>query len=207
MIYFMDTYTLVKEYTKDHTSKEVLDTLFVPVSSRIRIPEKEPNVIGTDLYAEKLIFALTGSKEDKEVVSRGVFEDPSKTALVMNIITRALVEKRRVVLLCSPNEMKTHYIEVLAKVIEEKFDYPVINYKKNKNKDYIYDPVKVAKKIKQVENYVITNLLEEERYRKKSLDLMSKEEMKKKLKELKLYSKGMSKSEMKDMLQVFFVER
>ena len=103
--------------------------------------------------------------------------------------------------------MKTGYLRLVAKVIENTFSYPVIDYKKEREKTFYYDPVIVAKKIKATEKYLLAHLLEDESNRKEAVKLMTKKEMKKELKKLDLYHKDMTKSDMKDMLQTFFVER
>ena len=208
MIYFLDTKTLVETFTKEHTRKEILDTEFVVVSTRIQ-SKKEKNVFNSELYQEKLIFSLDGddSNRDYEIVKRGLMDNERVVKFLIKLMTFVLVEKRTVVLLCSPNEMKTGYLRLVAKVIENTFSYPVIDYKKEREKTFYYDPVVVAKKIKAIEKYLLAHLLEDESNRKEAVKLMTKKEMKKELKKLDLYHKDMTKSDMKDMLQTFFVER
>lgn len=208
MIYFLDTKTLVETFTKEHTRKEILDTEFVIVSTRIQ-SKKEKNVFNSELYQEKLIFSLDGddSNRDYEIVKRGLIDNERVVKFLIKLMTFVLVEKRTVVLLCSPNEMKTGYLRLVAKVIENTFSYPVIDYKKEREKTFYYDPVVVAKNIKATEKYLLAHLLEDESNRKEAVKLMTKKEMKKELKKLDLYHKDMTKSDMKDMLQTFFVER
>ena len=208
MIYFLDTKTLVETFTKEHTRKEILDTEFVIVSTRIH-SKVEKNIFNSELYQEKLIFSLDGddSNRDYEIVKRGLMDNERVVKFLIKLMTFVLVEKRTVVLLCSPNEMKTGYLRLVAKVIENTFSYPVIDYKKEREKTFYYDPVVVAKKIKVTEKYLLAHLLEDESNRKEAVKLMSKKEMKKELKKLDLYHKDMTKSDMKDMLQTFFVER
>ena len=67
MMYFMSTETLTEEYTKDHSLKEILETKFVLVSSRIKYPHCD-NVIPSKLYDEKLIFAMYGDKDDYKII-------------------------------------------------------------------------------------------------------------------------------------------
>lgn len=208
MIYFLDTKTLVETFTKEHTRKEILDTEFVIVSTRIH-SKVEKNIFNSELYQEKLIFSLDGddSNRDYEIVKRGLMDNERVVKFLIKLMTFVLVEKRTVVLLCSPNEMKTGYLRLVSKVIENTFSYPVIDYKKEREKTFYYDPVVVAKKIKATEKYLLAHLLEDESNRKEAVKLMTKKEMKKELKKLDLYHKDMTKSDMKDMLQTFFVER
>ena len=203
----MDTKTLVEDYTNDHTREEILNTEFVIVSTRIQAG-KEENVFKSGLYSERVIFALDGEYDrDFEIVYDKIMKSTEMLGFIIKLMTFVLVEKRTVVLLCSPCEMKTKYIELVSNVIETLFKYPVIDYKKDKYKTFHYDPVVVAKRIKKMSNYLADILLEDEDNRKKAVKMMSKKEMKKELKKLDMYHKDMSKSEMKDMLQTFYVER
>ena len=87
------------------------------------------------------------------------------------------------------------------------FEYPVIDYKKDRKKDFFYDSVVVAKRLKFYEDSLIDFALSTEYGRRMALRLMNKKDMKKELKKIGMYSKTMSKSEMRDTLKVYFVER
>ena len=94
--------------------------------------------------------------------------------------------------------------------IEDEFDYPVYNYKKYKKgkekyRDIDYDDVikKCNKVLKKAKKDEIDKKLSTERGREEYFNSLSKSELKKELKKMDLYQKGMSKSEMIDMLDVF----
>ena len=209
MIYYLDTKTLMEEFTDEHSPSEILDCEFVIVSTRINARDKEENVIKSKLYSEKLIFALDSDDhyENFHMVKDEILKSPSKIYLIIKMVTYALINKKTIVLLCSKNEMKTGYLRLVAEVTEKLFEYPVIDYKKDREKTFYYDPVVVAKKIKKIENEVTKRLLKDQDNRERALKLMSKKDMKKELKKIGLYSKDMDKSDMKDMLKTFFVEK
>lgn len=208
MIYFLDTKTLVNVFTKEHTREEILNAEFVIVSTRV-YSKNEKNVFNSNLYQEKLIFSLDGddSERDYEIVRKGLMTNERIVKFLIKLMTYVLIEKKTVILLCSTNEMKTGYLKLVSKVIENTFSYPIIDYKNDRFKTFYYDPVVVAKRIKSMEKYLVDNLLEDELNRKEAVKLMTKKEMKKELKKLGMYHKDMTKSEMKDMLKTFFVER
>lgn len=206
MMYFMSTETLTEEYTKDHSLKEILETKFVLVSSRIKYPHCD-NVIPSKLYDEKLIFAMYGDKDDYKIIQKGIEDSVDKIKEVMRFVTRSLINDERIVFLATNNEMKTGYLKVVAKVISDMFEYPVIDYKKDRKKDFFYDSVVVAKRLKFYEDSLIDFALSTEYGRRMALRLMNKKDMKKELKKIGMYSKTMSKSEMRDTLKVYFVER
>ena len=94
MIYFLDTKTLVETFTKEHTRKEILDTEFVIVSTRIQ-SKKEKNVFNSELYQEKLIFSLDGddSNRDYEIVKRGLMDNERVVKFLIKLMTLSWLKK------------------------------------------------------------------------------------------------------------------
>ena len=208
MVCFMTTKTFLNQFTSDFSPKEILECNFVPVSTRIKF-DNEIQVMKCPLYSEKIIFALIGENSDEDMIYDELYKDPNKLIFLADMMTYAIVREKNIILLCSTNEMKTGYLKTLCKVISKIFDYPVIDYKKHrKNLDkFTYNPKRFAKNIKRVHDETLKLLYESENSREKAVKYMSKDEMKKELKKMGLYAKGMSKSEMKDMLNFYFVKR
>lgn len=203
----MSTKTLVNEFTKDHKRKDILGCEFVPISSRIRFGN-EKNIIKTKIYNYSKVFDLNNNDEQNlKIVEDYILSKPLEIIKLVEIMTRVLVDNQIVILLCSENEWKTKYIIYVGKVIEKLFHYPIINYKKDKNKSFHYDPSDVAKQIGNMEKYATKILLKQKQNREKALKLMTKKEMKKTLKKLGLYYDGMDKYEMKETLEVFYVDK
>lgn len=208
MIYYLDTKTLVEDFTNDHKEREILDCKFVTVSSRI-VTKKNPKIITTEFYSERILFAMEPEDEElnMNLMRDNLLKNSRNASLLIDMMTHSAIGKETYLLLCSPNEIRTGYIKYLSKAISELFEYPVINYKKDKNKVFYYDPVVVAKNISRIEKKVTKDLLKNKYNRQKLVSIMTKKEMIKKLKKMELYKKGMSKSEMIDMLNTFFVDQ
>lgn len=205
MIYFMDTETLTESFTKDHDWNEILETNFVLVSNRIHY-QKTDNIIHSSLYDEKIIFAMYGSKEDYNIIRNSIEKSDKKIFELIGIISKSMILNERFILLTTKSEMNTGYLKTLSEIIEDMFEYPIIDYKKDRYKSFTYHPSRVGKNIKYYEDNVLKKILTTPIGREKAVEYMTKKEMKKILKKKGLYSKAMSKSDMKDMLKVFYVE-
>lgn len=205
MIYFMDTETLTESFTKDHDWNEILETNFVLVSNRIQY-RKTDHIMYSSLYDEKIIFAMYGSKEDYNIIRNSIEKSDKKVFELIEIISKSMIFNERFILLTTKSEMKTGYLKALSEIIEDMFEYPIIDYKKDRYKSFTYHPARVGKNIKYYEDNVLKEFLSNSIGREKALEYMTKKEMKKILKKKGLYSKVMSKSDMKDMLKVFYVE-
>ena len=141
----------------------------------------------------------TSGNERSEKSDKKVFE-------LIEIISKSMIFNERFILLTTKSEMKTGYLKALSEIIEDMFEYPIIDYKKDRYKSFTYHPARVGKNIKYYEDNVLKEFLSTSIGREKALEYMTKKEMKKILKKKGLYSKVMSKSDMKDMLKVFYVE-
>lgn len=205
MIYFMDTETLTESFTKDHDWNEILETNFVLVSNRIHY-QKTDNIIHSSLYDEKIIFAMYGSKEDYNIIRNSIEKSDKKIFELIGIISKSMILNERFILLTTKSEMNTGYLKTLSEIIEDMFEYPIIDYEKDRYKSFTYHPSRVGKNIKYYEDNVLKKILTTPIGREKAVEYMTKKEMKKILKKKGLYSKVMSKSDMKDMLKVFYIE-
>ena len=201
----MDTETLTESFTKDHDWNEILETNFVLVSNRIQY-RKTDHIMYSSLYDEKIIFAMYGSKEDYNIIRNSIEKSDKKVFELIEIISKSMIFNERFILLTTKSEMKTGYLKALSEIIEDMFEYPIIDYKKDRYKSFTYQTARIRKNIKYYEDNVLKEFLSTSIGREKALEYMTKKEMKKILKKKGLYSKVMSKSDMKDMLKVFYVE-
>lgn len=199
--------------------KKILDAQYVLVSSRIRRngSSERRNIINMSKQLMPSDFILADWRMDSDEY---YFQDQyskqvkGNLALLGIIVKGVIEEKYTVVFLCSKNEWKLKYLQFIANAIENYFGYPVYNYKKLKegkikpksyNKDFV---------IAQCDKYIAKErkrqrkkLMSTKRGRKTLVNEMSKDEMIRELKRLGLYTSGMTKKEMKDLLDYFFVDR
>ncbi len=217
MIYTMNTKTFIKIFSKEDP-KRIEKTQFVVISKRIRKTVEDPNVIFcSKLFPSDMLLA------DYRIGIEGYFqekykEEIEKSKLTLAVIIKGAIEERMpIVFLCTLREWKVGYMKILAEYIMEEFGYPIVNYKKYKIKK------ELPKEIKQLNERAIIDrcdevIKQEEKKRKKKLmktrsgrlellKSMSTEEMKAQLKKMALYSNGLDKHTMKELLMEFFVER
>ena len=195
MIYYMDTKTLVKDFTKVHTPKEILDCTFVIFSSRI-CPNKNMKRIS---YSNRCFYLL---EEDMGFNLRLVRKEITSSLNDMDVIIRMMREAivfpdKIFIILSTPKEVKTKCPRILALVLEEMFGYPIIDYKNGKYLDYKYDPKECVDKLSFWSAYFNKQLIGQNPELLKDLD---KKKKKKTLKILGRYEKGMSNSEMNAIL-------
>lgn len=211
-IYIMDGETLVKTYINEEP-KKIKDTQYVLISNSIRKNGK---------YKDQVVNAnnILLPKQDL-ILDYDDYTSPSyqnayreyineRKPFLATLIKYAIEEDGIVILLCSKREKKYLYLDILKEFIEDEFDYPVYNYKKYKKgkekyRDIDYDDVikKCNKVLKKAKKDEIDKKLSTERGREEYFNSLSKSELKKELKKMDLYQKGMSKSEMIDMLDAF----
>ena len=211
-IYILDGETLVKTYINEEP-KKIKDTQYVLISNSIRKNGK---------YKDQVVNAnnILLPKQDL-ILDYDDYTSPSyqnayreyineRKPFLATLIKYAIEEDGIVILLCSKREKKYLYLDMLKEFIEDEFDYPVYNYKKYKKgkekyRDIDYDDVikKCNKVLKKAKKDEIDKKLSTERGREEYFNSLSKSELKKELKKMDLYQKGMSKSEMIDMLDAF----
>ena len=211
-IYIMDGETLVKTYINEDP-KKIKETQYVLISNSIRKNGK---------YKDQVVNAnnILLPKQDL-ILDYDDYTSPSyqnayreyineRKPFLATLIKYAIEEDGIVILLCSKREKKYLYLDMLKEFIEDEFDYPVYNYKKYKKgkekyRDIDYDDVikKCNKVLKKAKKDEIDKKLSTERGREEYFNSLSKSELKKELKKMDLYQKGMSKSEMIDMLDAF----
>lgn len=216
MIYSMNTKTFIKIFSNEDP-KRIEKTQFVVVSKRIRKTIEEGNVIFcSKLFPSDMLLAdyRTGTEE-------GYFEKEYKKFLRKNRLTLAIIikgvieEKYTVVLLSTLNEWKVGYMQILSDFILEEFGYPVIDYKKfkvkkqypkalaNFNERVVLD--RCNEIISEEETAKRKNLMKTRSGRAELVKNMSTEEMKKQLKKMNLYSSGLDRHTMRELLEEFFI--
>lgn len=209
----MNGKTFLKEYINENP-RRVLKTQFVIVSSTIRKTGKyEDQVINMNslMYPSmELIYDHDDYKNNSDY-QYGYFSqlDECKPSFA-TLIKYAIEENGTIVFLCGHSERKYYYLNLIQKYVMEVFDFPIYDYKKFKDgkikiKKYNIDNVidKCNEVLKSAAESQKENEMRTKRGRDNIILNMRKDDMKKELKKRDLYVKGMSKSEMIDMLQTF----
>lgn len=211
-IYFMHGKTFLSKYIKEDP-RTVAKTQFVVVSSTIRKNGKHEKQV---INANNLLYPSQDLILDYDDYTHPQYENSYRETLdenkafIATLIKYAVEEEQTIVFLCGYREKKYRYFQILQDYVESVFLYHIYDYKKYKNgeeKKVKYSPSKVIntcdKIIKKEKKRKIDRALSTDKGRKEYLKKMTKTEMKKKLKKMNLYYKGMSKEEMKDTLDVF----
>lgn len=214
-IYYMNGKTFQKTFLNENPSA-ILKTQFVLVSSRIRKTGKHENVISCNqLLPDKRIMADYRNELDPEFFKKEYRKQLEHNKVLLAIIIKGVLEENfTVVFLCTELEWKIKYMKELVKYVEETFQYPMYDYKKYKEgRQSIvpYDSDYVLKKCDKIIEKSRKDQYKEDLKtytgRQNIVNNMSKDEMIDQLKRMHLYAKGMTKKEMREMLELFFVDR
>lgn len=210
----MHTKTFATMFAKVEQPKKVLKAQYIIVSTRIRKSGTDGNVVSiSNLFPNPMILADYRLDIDSSFLRRAYEKqlDDQKHLLAI-LVSTALDIGEPIIFLCTPKEWKLGFIQILSEYIEREFHYPVINYKKYKKHPWTVNPPDITL-ISNICESVIRkrqNSVRKEKLKTKSgrLDLvnnMSKDEMAAELKRMNLYYKDLSKSEMRELLELFFV--
>lgn len=206
MVYFMSTKTLVKEFEKDYGPDSILGCNLILFSNRI-IPasKKSPSYekIKSINYNNEYFFGLVSDEtiDDKmrntSLIHKMLWGPERRAIPIINNMIRDQIAfpDEIVIILTSEDEYKTKFIHYLAKAIEEIYEYPIINYKKDKHKDFTYKPNKVFKRMEKVRRHYYKLLLKDGEF---DYTHMKKDVKMKILSDVGLYEKGMSEDEMNE---------
>ena len=217
MLYRMNTKTFMKIFAHENP-KLIEKTQFIVASKRIRKTTEEPNVIFMpNLYPSDMLLADYRNEIDAGHFEKEYRKELSKHKLLLAILVKGIVEENYTsVILCTYKEWKVGYMKVLSEYILDLFGYPVIDYKKFKTKKKLPKEVKDIDErsiidrcdeiIKKEENRKRKELMKTRSGRAKLVESMTKEDMIKQLKKMNLYSPGIDKYTMKEILMEFFVE-
>lgn len=212
MLFFMDSKVFEEEFLVNEKDKDILNAQYVIISTRIRKTSSGKNIIcaNNELYP---CFEARVLNEYDDWETDYLKHLESNAAFIAVLIMGIINEKYNVFFICTKNENKIGYLNILSNFIEKKFKFPCYDYEK-----YIYgnceikeyDKDKILKKCKKVikkqkERQYNENLSSSQGREsiKKSFQNMSKKELIKELKKQDLYQENMDKEEMIEILETF----
>ena len=202
MIWYMDTVDLMQKYSKREYEK-VMKTNYILISSRILTTKTRENVLNaTNYFVNSGMLKGVRFETDPdsflsvEEFKSFLLKNPKSLDLICSMVEASILDNEDSILICSPNEMKCKYMEVIASTTEELFGYPICRYPEEKP----FDIEKVLKRViyydKQLEEAFLHVLPDSEKLKK--IQQMDKKELKTRLKKSGYYFKGMTKEEMVD---------
>lgn len=200
------------EFLKNERDKDILNAQYVICSLRIRKREEQENIIS----AQSILFPgpdVCSALTNKEMRERYFNQLMANKAFLATLIKASIEEKYNIVFLCTKNEGKMKFLRYLSEFVYLEFGYPVYEYKKYADGSIAllkYNRKKVLKRCNDLletakQNQYLKDIQTEAGRKRilKGYKKMKKSELKKILKGRNLYCKGMSKSEMIDMLDAF----
>lgn len=210
----MNTKTFVTMFAKVEHPKKVLKAQYVIVSTRIRKTGTDGNVVSIgNLFPNPVMLSNYRMDLDPSFF-RTEYEkqlDKQKHVLAL-LISSAMTIGEPIIFLCTPKEWKLGYLKIIAEYIEREFHYPVIDYKKYKKHPWNVDPPDInlvsgvcESVIKKKRKAVRKQKMKTSEGRRELVAGMSKDEMITELKRLNLYYKDLTKGEMRELLELFFV--
>lgn len=222
MIYIMNTKTFDKIFSKEDP-KKIEKTQFIIASKRIRKSKEEDSVIFMrNLVPPDMLLAdansfiyFAGEKSATDFFEKEYKKHLDKFRLTLAIIIKGVVEENLTeMFMCTYKEWNIGYMRVLAEYIEEEFHYPVIDYRKYKLKKKLPRVLDFSREeVISICNKVIRKEMKKQRKEKMktkegTLEIirnMSKDEMRRELKRLNLYSPELDKQTMRELLEDFLV--
>lgn len=210
----MHTKTFSTMFVKVEQPKKVLKAQYVIISTRIRKRGTDGNVVSmSTLFPSPVILSDYRLDIDSSFFKREYEKqlDAQKHQLAI-LVSTAMDIGKPIIFLCTPKEWKLGYMKILAEYIEREFHYPIIDYKKYKKHPWPVDPPDITL-VSNICDSVIRKkqkAVRKEKMKTKSgrMDLvngMSKDEMAAELKRINLYYKDLTKTEMRELLELFFV--
>ena len=210
MIYYMDTVTLMKKYSK--LPIDVIEnTNFIIISSRIHITKDRDNVLmASNMFINSGMLKGVGMESDSDPEKARfnfkmfLLSEPKPMNLICSAIEAFITANENTVCLCRPNELKVGYMEIIADVIEDIYHFPVRKFPEECEfdmKDVIERLLYYKKEIKKLHIQKMT-MPDIRRYVKK----LSKKKLKKELKHRKLDYEGLDIDDMRKLLEENFKE-
>ena len=212
MMVWMTSKDLQNVFLKNERDKDILNAQYVICSLRIRKREEQDNIIS----AQSILFPapdVCSALTEEDMRERYMNQLMPAKAFLATLIKGSIEEKYNIIFLCTKNEGKMKFLRYLSEFMYIEFGYPVYEYKKYANGSIAlikYNKKKVLKKCDKLlddakrKQYLIDRTTEAGRKRiLKDYKKMKKSDLKKNLKKRNLYYKGMSKSEMIDMIDAF----
>lgn len=216
MIYTMNTKTFDKIFARESVEK-IERSSFLVISKRIRKSEEMDAVIfAKKLFPSDYLLADYRAGKDPLYFKEKYWEQLDDSKLTLAIAVKNTIEEKvPLICICTKREWSLGFMKLFAEYIEDRFEYPVIDYKKYKLKkiqisEIPYSPENTRKICNQV-------IKEEQKRKQKEKEStmegryelvtgMSKDEMRLMLKRINLYTPGLTKSEMRELLEDFFVK-
>lgn len=214
-IYIMNGDTFRNIYAKTEDPDKILKTAHVIISGRIRTIGNFEEIVmkKSSLIPSNQLLADIGSNDPVYFEREYRKELKEHYGFLANMVKASMKEKETIILLCSKSEWEIGYLQIISKVIEERFHYPVYNYKKvktGKESSRSYNPEEVMKKVKKaLKKDRITQLeskMNSVKGRSQILKELTEKEMRKILDSRNLYTDGMSKREMKELIRIYVLE-
>lgn len=216
-IYYMNSKTFFKIFLKEDPEK-ILKSQYVIVSESIKRGDsyKKQVIVATKfLYPTDDALASFGLSESHyEFKERYRYQlNTYGQTLLATLVKSVLEENYTIILLCTKRDDRFGFMKMIAEWVEEYLSFPIYDYKaykEGKEKMREYNPsttLKLCNKV--IENASKENKkkkMKSSRGRKELLSQMTKKEKKKMLKKMNLYTPSMTKKEIDEMLETFFVD-
>ena len=213
-MYFMSGKTFLTQYINEDLDK-VWKTQFVIVSSTIKKSgkyEKKKRMINANnllFPKEDLIVDYKDYRHNDAYKARYYDQLDANKPFFATLIKCVIDKRTTVVFLCGEREKKYGYFEIMQDYLEDEFNFHIYNYKKykeGKEKVFRINSSLVLKKcdkiLKKAKKYKSEQAMSSDYTRMHYIKSLSKKELKKELKKRSLYSDGMTRSEMEDILDV-----
>lgn len=213
-MYFMSGKTFLTQYINEDLDK-VWKTQFVIVSSTIKKSgkyEKKKRMINANnllFPKEDLIVDYKDYRHNDAYKARYYDQLDANKPFFATLIKFVIDKRTTVVFLCGEREKKYGYFEIMQDYLEDEFNFHIYNYKKykeGKEKVFRINSSLVLKKcdkiLKKAKKYKSEQAMSSDYTRMHYIKSLSKKELKKELNKRSLYSDGMTRSEMEDILDV-----
>lgn len=213
-MWIMNTKTFATMFAKVEQPKKVLKAQYIIVSTRIRKSGTDGNVVSmSKLFPNPVMMSDYRIDLDPTFFSREYEAQLDKQKHLLAILVSSAMEiGEPIIFLCTPKEWKLGYLKIMAEYVNREFCYPVIDYKKYKKHPWRVNPPDITlvsnfceSVIKKKRKAVRKQKMQTKEGRRELVDAMSKDEMAVELKRLNLYYKDLTKSEMRELLELFFV--
>ena len=210
MIYYMDTNTLMKKYSK--LPVDVIEkTNFIIISSRIKVTKNRDNVlVASNMFINSGMLKGVGmeleSDPERALQNFKMFllKEPKPFSLLCASVEAYITAGENTVFLCSPNEMKIGYMRIIADAMQDLFHFPVCEFPEERAfdlEDVIKRVLYYKKEIKKL-HIKKMNRAEIRRF----IEKLSKKKLMKELKHRKLDYEGLDSGEMRKLLEDHFKE-
>lgn len=210
MIYYMDTVTLMKKYSK--LPIDVIEnTNYIIISSRIHVTKNRDNVlVATNMFVNTGLLKGVGMEIDSdphqavENFKMFLLREPKPMGLICGLIESYITAGENAVFLCSPNEMKCKYMEIIAAAIEELYGLPVRKFPEEADFDLRDVITRVLYYKKEIKKLTFKQMKPVQI--RKYVKALPKKKLKKELKRRDLDYEGLTIEEMQTLLEDNFKE-